>query len=93
MEAKPKFHFREILWILRAIDARQIEHEVSVRAVCVKLLWSAAKVILVNVIYFDVRTGAVPVVTDVLQVFDQVETAEPVIRMFIDFCLSNHNTR
>lgn len=47
----------ELLRILGAVHAGQIEHEIRVSAICIELLWRAAKIILVNVVNIDVRTG------------------------------------
>ena len=57
VEAKPKLPLREVLGVLRAVDAGQVEHEVGLRAPAVELLSRRVEVVLENILYLYGETA------------------------------------
>ena len=68
---KAKIALHELLIVLRAVHASEVEHEVAVCAVCIQLLRRAVDVVAVDVVDVDVRACAVLAVSDVFQVVDE----------------------
>lgn len=65
-EAEVALH--ELLVVLWTVHAREVEHEVAVRAVGVQLLRGAVEVVAVDVVDVDIRARAVLSVADVFEV-------------------------
>ena len=67
-ESETKVALHELLVVLRTVHAREVEHEVAVRAVGVQLLRGAVEVVAVDVVDVDIRARAILAVADVFEV-------------------------
>ena len=81
---KAKVALHELVVVLRAVDARQIEHEIGLGAEFVQRRRGRVKVILEHVLDLQSGVGAVFAVADGLQVFAEVAPYEA-------FCPGNEN--
>ena len=68
-EAEVALH--KLLVVLWTVHAREVEHEVAVRAVGIQLLRGAVEVVAVDVVDVDFRARAVLAVADVLQIVNE----------------------